>query len=85
MTRTTTTTTKSYKTIVQVMCVSRYLCDVVHAPGKTGGDLLTYLDKQWATLGLNRYECVNGVGNGGGRMKVSMGSTICWRGQEETT
>ena len=48
------------------MRVSRYLCDIVHAPGKTGSDLITYLDKQWDRLGINRFECVNGVGDGGG-------------------
>lgn len=51
----------------------RYMCDIMHAPGKTGADTLKVIDKQTSSLGLNRFQCVNGVGDGGGENEGSAG------------
>jgi hypothetical protein len=43
-----------------------HLCDMMHAPSKTGADTLKIIDSQVARKGLTRMECVAGVGDGGG-------------------
>ena len=51
----------------------RIMCDIMHAPGKTGEDTLKVLEKQWASLGLGRHDFVCGVGDGGGENEGSQG------------
>jgi hypothetical protein len=51
----------------------RLMCDIVHAPGKTGPETLKVLEKQWLAKGLSRADCVNGVGDGGGENEGTQG------------
>ena len=43
----------------------RILCDIIHAPGKKGVDLMQVLDKQLSRLGLGRADIVSGISDGG--------------------
>ena len=44
--------------------VQANICDVVNCIGKTGTDVMSVLEKQWARLGLSKYDCVGGTGDG---------------------
>lgn len=44
----------------------KVLCDICHAPGKKGEDLLHVLDKQLRKFGISRADLVSGTGDGGG-------------------
>ena len=51
----------------------KYFCDVVNCTGKTGTAVLGVLEKQWARLGLSKYDCVAGTGDAGGENEGTSG------------
>lgn len=53
--------------------VDRFLCDLMHCPGKTGADVFTIVQKQFNAKGLYAHECCSGVGDGGGENEGSSG------------
>ena len=53
--------------------VHRRICDVVNCPGKTGETVMQVLEKQWERLGLSKYDCVAGTGDGGGENEGTSG------------
>ena len=53
--------------------LSRHMCDICHAPGKTGADTLEVVDKQLTRVGLHRVEAAAGCGDGGGENEGSQG------------
>ena len=51
----------------------KHLCDIVHAPGKSGTDVMKLIDLQITRKGLSRPELVAGVGDGGGENEGCQG------------
>ena len=48
------------------MDLERHLTDIVHCPSKLGNEVLKVMEKQWATLGLTRWDAHGGTGDRGG-------------------
>ena len=48
------------------IATAKVLGDICHCPGKQGVDVSRVIDKQLARVGLNPYDVVGGVGDGGG-------------------
>ncbi|CAK0811554.1 unnamed protein product, partial [Prorocentrum cordatum] len=46
--------------------VTKRLLDIMHCPKKDGQSVLNVLEKQWETVGMNRYDFFSGSGDGGG-------------------
>ena len=53
--------------------VDRFLCDLMHCPGKTGVDVFGIVQRQFNAKGLYLHECMSGVGDGGGENEGSAG------------